>query len=58
MNALLGWHRKLLKDMPKENKNFSKSVVMKDQMEELDYNLYGLLQTVLVWEDIPLIKYK
>ena len=34
--------------MAKENKNFSKSVVMKDQIEELDYNLYGLLKTVLV----------
>lgn len=30
MNALLEWHMKLLRDMAKEKKNFSKSVVMKD----------------------------
>lgn len=25
---------------------------MKDQIDEQDYNLYGLLKIVLVWEDI------
>lgn len=50
MNVLLGWHGKLLRDIAKEN-NFSKSA-MKDQIDEQDYNLYGLLKIVLVWEHI------
>lgn len=53
MNAFAGWYMKSLRDMARENKNVSKSVVVKDQIEELDYNLYGLMKTVLVWEDIP-----
>lgn len=53
MNAFAGWHMKLLRDMARENENISRSVVVKDQIEELDYNLYGLTKTVLVWEDIP-----
>ena len=39
---------KLLRDMAKENKNFSKSVVMTGQIEKLDYNLHGFLKTVLL----------
>lgn len=38
MNSLLGWHMKLLRDMAEEKEDSSKSVVRKDQIEELDYN--------------------
>lgn len=44
---------KLLRDMAEEKKNSSKSVVRKDQIEKLDYNLHGLLKQYCYGKILP-----